>query len=97
MISSSTLVEVIGSGSFSGSFVGDGSGLTNIDTASYALTASYLDGFIESSSYALTASYALNGSGTSVTSSYALTASYLEGFVESSSYAANSIIFRWFH
>ena len=90
VISSSTLVEVIGSGSFSGSFVGDGSGLTNIDTASYALTASYLDGFIESSSYALTASYALNGSGTSVTSSYALTASYLEGFVESSSYAATA-------
>ena len=65
-------------------------GFDSIKTSSYALTASYLDGFIESSSYALTASYALNGSGNSVTSSYALTASYLEGFVESASYATTS-------
>jgi len=52
------------SGSFSGSFQGDGSKLTSIPTSSYALTASYLNGFIESASYALTASYALNGGGT---------------------------------
>ena len=51
------------SGSFSGSFQGDGSKLTSIPTSSYALTASYLNGFIESASYALTASYALNGGG----------------------------------
>ena len=65
-------------------------GFDSILSSSYALTASYLEGFIESSSYALTASYALNGSGNSLTSSYALTASYLEGFVESASYATTA-------
>lgn len=58
-------------GSFSGSFIGDGSGLTGIShptssiSSSYALTASYVE-------TAQTASYVLNA----ISSSYALTASY---------------------
>jgi hypothetical protein len=60
------------SGSFSGSFFGDGSGLTNVKSsnisgsvtsASYAATASFLLGSVTSASYALTASYAMNGGG----------------------------------
>ena len=60
------------SGSFSGSFFGDGGGLTNIKSsnisgsvisASYAATASFLLGSVVSASYALTASFALNGGG----------------------------------
>jgi hypothetical protein len=53
------------SGSFSGSFVGDGSQLTGIVSSSYALTASYVE-------TAQTASYVLNA----VSSSYASTSSY---------------------
>ncbi len=49
------------SGSFTGSFIGDGSELFNIVSSSYATTASYLTGFIESASYALTSSYAATG------------------------------------
>lgn len=51
-------------GSFTGTFTGNGSGLTGIVSASYALTASYFSGSITnaiSASYATTASYALNG------------------------------------
>jgi len=59
------------SGSFTGSFTGSFSGA--ITSASYAQTASYLNGFIASASYASTASYVKN----SVSSSYALTASYV--------------------
>jgi hypothetical protein len=59
------------SGSFKGSFTGSFSGA--ITSASYAQTASYLNGFIASASYASTASYVKN----SVSSSYALTASYV--------------------
>ena len=78
-----------------GTFVGDGSGLTNIN-ASTATSA-------VSASYALTASYAMNGGGgggsttgsftgsftgsLNGTASYALTASFLLGSVESASYA----------
>jgi len=63
------------SGSFSGSFFGDGSGLTNVKSfnisgsvtsASYAATASLLLGSVTSASYALTASFALNGGGGAV-------------------------------
>lgn len=43
-----------------------------------------------SASYALTASYVEGASGTATTASYALTASYVDGFVESASYALNS-------
>jgi len=44
------------SGSFSGSFEGDASALTGITSASYALTASSVQGLVASSSFALTAS-----------------------------------------
>jgi len=49
-------------GSFTGSFIGDGSGLTGLLSASFALTASYFSGSISnaiSSSYANTASFIL--------------------------------------
>lgn len=55
----------------------------SIATASYALTASYLEPTV-TASYALTASYL---SGSIESASYALTASYLSGSIESSSYA----------
>ena len=64
VVSGSLIVTEGASGSFSGSFEGDGSGLTNVPTtttASYALTASYVE-------TAQTASYVLNA----VSSSYAL-------------------------
>ena len=59
------------SGSFTGSFTGSFSGA--ITSASYAQTASYLNGFIASASYASTASYVKD----SISSSFALTASYV--------------------
>jgi hypothetical protein len=70
------------SGSFSGSFFGDGSGLTNVKSsnisgsvtsASYAATASFLLGSVTSASYAATASFLL---GSVTSASYALTSSY---------------------
>ena len=42
----STQIEYPLSGSFSGSFNGNGSGLTGIVSSSYALTASYLDNYV---------------------------------------------------
>ena len=67
VVSGSLIVTEGVSGSFSGSFEGDGSGLTNVTasfspTASYALTASYVETAQNSisSSYALTASYAVS-------------------------------------
>jgi len=44
-------------GSFDGTFTGDGSGLTGVVSSSYAATASLLLGSIVSSSYSLTSSY----------------------------------------
>ena len=85
--------SVSNSGSFSGSFQGDGSGLTNIVSSSYALTASYLEGYIESASFAATASHALTASyldGFIESASFAATASYFDGFVESASYAVTA-------
>lgn len=69
--------QQINSGSFSGSFAGNGSGLTGIN----------------SSSYALTASYALNGGGggPSVSASYAETASYLNNQARYFAYHNQSI------
>lgn len=61
--------------SFEGTFTGSFSG--SIETASFAFTASYLSGSIESASYAATASFAY-------------TASYLSGSIESASYAATA-------
>ena len=65
----------------------DASGSTAV-SASYALTASYLEGTIASASFATSASYALSSSfaQTARSASYALSAS----FVESASYAATS-------
>ena len=79
IVSGSLIVTDGVSGSFSGSFEGDGSGLTNVTasfspTSSYALTASYVE-TAQTASYvetAQTASYVLNA----VSSSYALSASY---------------------
>jgi hypothetical protein len=78
------------SGSFTGSFTGSFSGA--ITSASYAQTASYLNGFIASASYASTASYVKN----SVSSSYALTASYVlnatsASYATTASYVLNAI------
>lgn len=86
------------SGSFSGSFQGDGSGITGVSassavSASYATSASYADTSI-SSSYATSASYA----DSTISSSYALnatSASYADNttsasYAESASYADNA-------
>lgn len=71
-----------GTGSFTGSFTGLFNGsISNAVTASYALTASYVQNSI-SASYASTASYVLNA----ISASYARTASY----VVSASYALSS-------
>ena len=83
VITGSLLVSGSGvSGSFSGSFVGDGSGLTGIihTSASYALTASYVE-------TAQTASYVLNA----VSSSYSSTASYVTT-AQTASYIISSSI-----
>ena len=69
------LITVSGSLNITGSVNITGGGL--VGTSSYALTASFLDGFIESASFAETASYAL-------------TASFLDGFIESASYSSTS-------
>jgi hypothetical protein len=54
--------DIVATGSFTGSFVGNGSGITGIvsstaTSASYAATASFLTGTISSASFASTASY----------------------------------------
>lgn len=54
--------DIFATGSFTGSFKGDGSGITGIvsstaTSASYAATASFLTGTISSASFASTASY----------------------------------------
>jgi len=65
-------------GSFTGSFYGDGLGLINIESASYAATASYA----ASASYAISSSHEIvtevssSYAETATSSSYALTASY---------------------
>lgn len=75
------------SGSFSGSFIGDGSQVTNVVSSSYALTASYVE-TAQTSSYVLNAvssSYATSAlsasyapSSPSISSSYATTASFAQ-------------------
>jgi hypothetical protein len=70
---------VSATGSFSGSFKGDGSQLTgitvtNATSASYAATASFLTGTISSASFASSASYL---TGTVESASFAITASYV--------------------
>jgi hypothetical protein len=81
-------------GSFTGSFLGNGSGLTNIVSASYALISlsssySITSSYSINASQALTASYVLN----SLSSSYSLTSSYALNVPTSSvssSYAVSS-------
>ena len=68
------LITVTGSLNITGSVNITG---TLLGTSSYALTASFLDGFIESASFAETASFAL-------------TASFVDGFIESASYSSTS-------
>jgi len=70
----------INTGSYSGSFYGNGANLTGIVSASYAVTASYVSG---SSTSAISASYALS-------SSYAVSASYAPSI--SASYAATASV-----
>lgn len=56
--------QQINTGSFSGSFTGDGQNIIGVISSSYALSASYAPAQVSiSSSYAVTASYALNGGG----------------------------------
>jgi hypothetical protein len=72
---------VSATGSFTGSFVGNGSGLTGIvsstaTSASYAATASFLTGTIESASFASTASFS-STSLVATTASFSSTASFV--------------------
>ena len=76
--------SIVATGSFTGSFIGDGAGLTgitvtNATSASYAATASYLLGSIVSASYSdtsATASFVATAS-TAISASTANTASYI--------------------
>jgi hypothetical protein len=73
--------DIIVTGSFTGSFVGNGSGLTGIvsstaTSASYAATASFLTGTISSASFASTASFS-STSLVATTASFSSTASYV--------------------
>jgi hypothetical protein len=87
------------SGSFSGSFQGDGSGLTNITastaiSASYATSASYADSAL-SASYALSASHADSATSSSyadsaLSASYATSASHADS-ATSASYADSAL------
>jgi hypothetical protein len=53
--------EYIYSGSFSGSFVGDGSNITNVQTSSFAITASYAENAgIDTGSFVITGSVNIN-------------------------------------
>lgn len=83
--------SVVATGSFTGSFAGDGSQLTGISssnsvTASFAETASFLLGSIASSSYsdfAVSASYSnfAISSSQATTASFAITASHVPGAI----------------
>ena len=88
IITGSSLLNDITGSSFTGSFVGDGSGITGIVSASHALNS---DSAI-SSSYATTSSYSNTSTSasyasTSTSASYAATASYALG--GSGSFAGN--------
>ena len=99
---SSTFNLVYNTGSFSGSFEGDGSGLTGLISSSYSQTASYVENaqtasYVENAqtaSYvenAQTASYidATNIDGIVASSSYSLTSSYVEN-AQTSSYISGA-------
>ena len=104
IVSGSLIVTEGVSGSFSGSFEGDGSGLTNVPTtttASYALTASYVE-TSQTASYvetAQTASYVISSSIEGITnyvrndqtsSMTVATASYVET-AQTASYVLNAV------
>ena len=104
VVSGSLIVTEGVSGSFSGSFEGDGSGLTNVPTtttASYALTASYVE-TSQTASYvetAQTASYVISSSIEGITnyvrndqtsSMTVATASYVET-AQTASYVLNAV------
>lgn len=86
-VSGSLTITGSTSGTFTGSFTGSFDGL--ITSASYALTASFLEGSVTSASYAATATSA-SYAATATSASYALTASFLEGGVTSASYASTA-------
>lgn len=76
---------IVATGSFTGSFAGDGSSLTGV-AATTATTASYVLNAV-SASYALSASYEINYE---TSSSYAETASYVET-AQTASYVLNAV------
>tara|TARA_R100000951_G_C2612823_1_gene171771 strand:- start:332 stop:1084 length:753 start_codon:yes stop_codon:yes gene_type:complete len=93
--------EIIATGSFTGSFTGDGSGLTGITvtsapsatSASYATTASYAQ-------YAVSASYEINYETSSSYSDFAKTASYvnatnIDGTVALATTASYALSVNW--
>jgi hypothetical protein len=75
-----------------GTFIGDGSKLTNITatSASYAATASLLLGTVISASYALTASYAMNGGGGGGTTTGSFTGSFTGSLLGTASWSNNA-------
>jgi hypothetical protein len=84
------------SGSFSGSFAGNGANITGVVTASYAVTASYVQN-AQSASYvstAQTASYVLTAQTASyvLSSSYAATASFANNFTVAGTLTAQTIV-----
>lgn len=76
---------IVATGSFTGSFAGDGSSLTGV-AATTATTASYVLNAV-SASYALSASYEINYE---TSSSYAETASYVDT-AQTASYVLNAV------
>ncbi len=96
--------DVYATGSFTGSFIGNGSGLTNVTassaaSASFASTASFLTGTVQSASFASTASYLTgtiesasfaNTASRAVTASFATTASYIKT-AQTASYILNAV------
>lgn len=85
------------SGSFSGSFEGNGAGLTGINLNGYQASGSILSGSFSGSFQGdgsnltgITASFYSGSITNSVSSSYAATASYWSGSIASSSYAINA-------
>jgi hypothetical protein len=83
----STQIEYPLSGSFSGSFNGNGSGLTDIVSSSYALTASYLDNYIPP--FPFTGSAQITGS-LEITGSLNVTAGITGSLLGTSSFANNA-------
>lgn len=96
--------DIYATGSFTGSFIGNGSGLTNVTassatSASFATTASFLTGTVASASFATTASF-LTGTiesasfastaSRAVSASFATTSSYIKT-AQTASYVLNAV------